>query len=115
MEREKKRARKRDGEFQLRQLIGYTSWRRKTRKRRRRKERGEREREKSSKKRFCSFSKSSKEVSPAVQEAIPNPEMEGWAEDDVEERGEGDSSVLFHFMNRNLDQTKPKRKKKKKK
>ena len=34
--------------------------------------------------------------------------MEGWAEDDVEERGEGDSSVLFHFMNRNLDQTKPK-------
>lgn len=54
-------------------------------------------------------------ISPAVQEAIPNPEMEGWAEDDVEERGEGDSSVLFHFMNRNLDQTKPKRKKKKKK
>lgn len=31
--------------------------------------------------------------SPAVQEASPNPEMEGWAEDDVEERG-GESSVI---------------------
>lgn len=41
--------------------------------------------------------KRDRQVSPAVQEAIPNPpEMEGWAEeDDVEVERGGDSSVLF--------------------